>query len=289
MKLGVTFPQLEIGSDPAVIRRYAEAAERAGYDYLLTYDHVLGAETTHRPGWTGYTYKDAFHEPFVLFGYLAAVAPTLELVTGVIILPQRQAALVAKQAAEVDLLTGGKLRLGIGVGWNPVEFEALGEDFSTRGRRVEEQIALMRALWTDPVITFGGNEHRITEAGLNPMPIQRPIPVWIGGMSDAAIERTARIADGWFPLGRAEIRREHVAKLHAALDRAGRSHDEVGIDARISINDVPEDRWLEEQEAWRELGATHLAVNTMGVGLSPEGHIEMIQRFMEMVGSRAEW
>ncbi|HEX9134145.1 MAG TPA: LLM class flavin-dependent oxidoreductase, partial [Ktedonobacteraceae bacterium] len=146
MQLGVTFPQTEIGADPVVIRDYAQTVEGLGYKHLVVFDHVLGADPTNRPGWQGYTYRDMFHEPFVLFGYLAALTQ-LELVPAVIILPQRQTALVAKQAAEVDILTGGKLRLGVGVGWNPVEYEALGMNFNTRGRRIEEQIEVMRLLW----------------------------------------------------------------------------------------------------------------------------------------------
>jgi probable F420-dependent oxidoreductase len=286
MKLGVTFPQLEIGSDPGVLREYAQTAQDVGYDYLLAYDHVLGAETTNRPGWTGYTSKDQFHEPFVLFGYLAGVAPRLAYVPGVIILPQRQTVLVAKQAAEVDVLTGGTFRLGIGVGWNPVEYEALGEDFTTRGRRVEEQMEVMRLLWTTPVLTFEGKYHRITEAGLNPMPVQRPIPIWIGGMSDVAIERTGRLADGWFPLGQLDdAMREKLDRLRGVVEAAGRPLDAVGIDARVDVKAVPEGEWAVEVEKWREAGATHLSVNTMGAGLaSPRDHIETIRRFKEEVG-----
>jgi probable F420-dependent oxidoreductase len=286
MKLGVTFPQLEIGSDPGILREYAQTAQDVGYDYLLAYDHVVGAETTNRPGWTGYTDKDQFHEPFVLFGFLAGVAPKLAYVPGIIILPQRQTVLVAKQAAEVDVLTGGTFRLGIGVGWNPVEYEALGEDFTTRGRRVEEQIAVLRLLWTQPVVTFEGKYHRITAAGLNPLPVQRPIPIWIGGMSETALERTARLADGWFPLGRLDdAMTQKIAFLRAATEAAGRPRDAVGIDARIDIRVIPEADWADEVEKWRAAGATHVSVNTMGAGLaSPRDHIEVIRRFKAAVG-----
>jgi len=286
MQLGVTFPQLEIGSDPGIIREYAQTAQDVGYDYLLAYDHVLGAETTNRPGWKGYTSKDQFHEPFVLFGYLAGVAPRLAYVPGVIILPQRQTVLVAKQAAELDVLTGGTFRLGIGVGWNPVEYEALGADFTTRGRQVEEQMEVLRLLWTQPVVTFEGNYHRITEAGLNPLPVQRPIPIWIGGTADVALERTGRLADGWFPLGRLDdAMREKIERLRGYTEAAGRPRDAVGIDARIDIRTIPEAEWASEVEAWRAAGATHLSVNTMGAGLaSPRDHIETIRRFKAAVG-----
>ncbi|MEA2511795.1 MAG: hypothetical protein QOJ59_1282 [Thermomicrobiales bacterium] len=286
MQLGVTFPQLEIGSDPGILREYAQTAQDVGYDYLLAYDHVLGAETTSRPGWKGYTAKDQFHEPFVLFAYLAGVAPKLAYVPGVIILPQRQTVLVAKQAAELDVLTGGTFRLGVGVGWNPVEYEALGENFGNRGKRVEEQMEVLRLLWTQPVVTFEGRYHRITEAGLNPLPVQRPIPIWIGGMADVALERTGRLADGWFPLGRLDdAMRERIERLRGYTEAAGRPRDAVGIDARVDIRAIPEAEWAEEIERWRATGATHVSVNTMGAGLaSPRDHIATIRRFKEAVG-----
>src|SRR5438270_1113965 len=197
MQIGVTFPQNEIGVDSKAIRDYAQAAEALGYTHLIAYDHVLGADPTGRPGWRGYTDKDMFHEPFVLFGYLAALTQ-LELVTAVLILPQRQTALVAKQATEVDVLTGGKLRLGVGVGWNPVEYEALGMGFHKRGSMIEEQIEGMRLLWSQEIVNYKGQYHTITEAGLNPLPIRRSIPIWVGGRADAALRRAARLADCWF-------------------------------------------------------------------------------------------
>src|SRR5579875_203722 len=203
MQIGVTFPQTEIGADPTAIREYVQAVEEMGYQHLVAFDHVLGAETRNRPGWKGYTYKDMFHEPFVLFGYLAALTK-LELVTAVIILPQRQTALVAKQATEVDVLTGGRLRLGVGVGWNQVEYEALGTNFRTRGRLIEEQIRVLRLLWSQQSVTYRGTFHTITDAGLNPLPVQRPIPIWMGGQADVALRRIARLADGWFPEETAE-------------------------------------------------------------------------------------
>ena len=188
MRLGVVFPQTEIGADPAGVRAYSQAVEGLGFEHLVTYDHVLGADPAGHPGFSGpYTTESLFHEPFVLFGYLAAVAPSLELVTGIVILPQRQTALVAKQAAEVDILTGGRFRLGVGQGWNAVEYEALGKSFADRARRMEEQIELLRRLWQEPVLDFAGRDHTITAAGLNPLPVQRPIPIWIGGSSEAAL------------------------------------------------------------------------------------------------------
>ena len=287
MKLGVVFPQTEIGSDPGAVREYAQAAESMGYNHILAFDHVLGANAESRPGWSGaYRHTDAFHEPFVLFGYLAAVTDSVELVTGVIILPQRQTALVAKQTAAVDVLSRGRLRLGIGVGWNAVEYEALGENFHNRGRRSEEQIDLMRKLWTNDLITYEGRWHKITDAGLNPLPVQRPIPVWFGGAAPQTIRRVATMGDGWFPLFRPDDRgRELIESMREQAAAAGRGPDDIGVESWVSVRDSSEDDWKRTADAWRELGATHLSVNTMNAGLeSPQAHIEAIQRFKEVMG-----
>ena len=287
MKLGAVFPQTEIGSDPGAIREYAQAAESMGYNHILAFDHVLGANAESRPGWSGaYRHTDAFHEPFVLFGYLAAVTSGVELVTGVIILPQRQTALVAKQTAAVDVLSRGRLRLGIGVGWNAVEYEALGENFHNRGRRSEEQIDLLRKLWTNDLITYEGRWHKITDAGLNPLPVQQPIPVWFGGAAPQTIRRVATIGDGWFPLFRPDERgAELIRSMREQAAEAGRGPDDIGVESWVSIRDSSEDDWKRTAEAWRELGATHLSVNTMNAGLdSPQAHIKAIQRFKEVMG-----
>ena len=285
MRIGVIFPQTEFGTDPGAIRAYAEAARDLGYRHVLAYDHVLGADPTNRSGWRGYTHAEQFHEPLVLFGFMAAAAPGLEFATGVIILPQRQTALVAKQAAEVDVLSGGRFRLGVGVGWNPVEYEALNEDFRTRGRRQEEQIAVLRRLWTEPVVTFTGAYHRITAAGLNPLPVQRPIPIWLGGDSDIAMERAGRLADGWLPHGRPnDVLAARIARVHSHAAAVGRMPASVGIEGRLSVNEVPEAEWADEVDRWRRLGVTHLGLNTMGAGLqTPEAHIEAIRRFAEAI------
>ncbi len=200
MQLGAVFPQTEIGADPAAVRDFAQAAEAMGYEHLLVFDHVLGADPSKRESWDRpYSHTDMFHEPFVLFGYLAAFTETIQMTTGILILPQRQTALVAKQAAAVDVLTGGRLRLGVGIGWNDVEYEALGENFANRGRRSEEQIELMRLLWTQDVVDFQGRYHKVTHAGINPLPVQRPIPIWFGGGAPKVVERIGRLGDGWFP------------------------------------------------------------------------------------------
>ena len=284
MNIGAIFPQIEIGSDPVAVRDYAQAAESLGYSHLLVYDHVLGAGTSQRPNWRGpYTSAHMFHEPFVLFGYLAGLTTRIELVTGVIILPQRQTALVAKQAAEVDVLSGGRLRLGVGVGWNPVEYGALKEDFSNRGKRIEEQIALLRALWSETAVTFKGEWHEVRDAGINPVPVRRSIPIWIGGGADVVLRRIARIGDGWFPQMKPEDAREPIEKLRAYTQEAGRDPQAVGIEARISLREGGPDAWRKQLEAWRALGATHVGVNTMGMGLpNAQAHIEAITRFRKV-------
>lgn len=286
MKLGVVFPQTEIGHDPAIIKDYVQTAEGLGYAYLLTYDHVLGANPDRPGGWQGpYTYRDSFHEPLVLYGYLAGLTQTIEFVSGILILPQRQTVLVAKQAAQVDLLSGGRLRLGVGIGWNPVEYEALGQDFHTRGKRIEEQVTLLRELWTKPLVTFEGANHVISAAGLNPLPVQRPIPIWFGGMADAVLRRTARLGDGWFPNRplNDEIKTK-LADLRRYLEEGGRNPDDFGIDARLNMGDYPETELAHQVEQWRGLGTTHLAVNTMRANLaSPQAHIEAIRKFKAIV------
>lgn len=284
MQTGAILPQTEIGADPADIRRYAESVERMGYKHILVYDHVLGADPAHRPGWNRYTHRDMFHEVFVLFGYLAAFT-SLELVTGVLVLPQRQTALVAKQAAEVDVLSGGRLRLGVGVGWNDVEYEALGESFRNRGRRLEEQVRLLRELWTHEVLDFQGEYHRVTAAGINPLPVQRPIPVWMGGRADAVLQRIGRMGDGWFPqMPPSDTARDMVERLRQYASEAGREPSSIGIEARINISRGGPDLWRSETEGWRELGATHIGVNTMGAGFDGvEQHLDALQHYLDAV------
>lgn len=287
MRFGVVFPQIEFGNDVQAIRDYVQTAEGLGYDYLLVYDHVLGAHPERTPKLTGpYTWEHPFHEPMVFFGFLAAVTTRLGLVTGILILPQRQTALVAKQAAEVDVLSGGRLRLGIGIGWNYVEYEALGEDFKTRGRRSEEQIAVLRKLWTEPLVTHRSAHHVIDNAGLNPLPVQRPIPIWFGGAADAVLERAARIGDGWMPAGRPpdDRMKAHLGQLDGHLAAAGRDRKQFGIDPWISIAGLGRDEVRRRVEAWRALGATHLAVDTMRAGFAtPRAHIEAIRSFREVL------
>jgi probable F420-dependent oxidoreductase len=288
MRIGAVFPQLEIGEDPKVIRGWAETVEQAGYRHALAYDHVLGASPRNRPGWQGYTDESLFHEVFVLFGYFAAITTSLELVTGVLVLPQRQTALVAKQATEVDVLSGGRLRLGVGIGWNYVEYQALGVPFEKRGARLTEQVEVLRKLWAEPVMTYRGQFHDIEDAGLNPLPVRRSIPVWFGGTAEAVLRRTGRIGDGWMPqVAPDDDARGQVERLRAYAAEAGRDPAEVGIEARLSLGAVPEKEWADFAAGWQELGATHLCVNTMGMGLkSPSEHAAVLRDVLPIVERR---
>ena len=285
MKIGVVFPQTEIGQDPAAIRDYAQAVESMGYTHMLAFDSVVGANPDRPGGWDSpYTYQHAFHEPFALFAFCAAVTRRIELVTGVLILPQRQTTLVAKQAAEVDVLSGGRLRLGIGVGWNPVEFEALGENIHTRGKRIEEQLEVMRLFWTRELVTYEGRWHRVPDAGIKPLPVQQPIPVWMGGESEVVLRRAARLADGWITLQTFRpgvAAQQTVDRLHGLVREAGRDPAAFGIEGRVALAQVPPQERAKEMAAWRAMrGITHLCVNTMGLGLpSPEEHVRTLERF----------
>jgi probable F420-dependent oxidoreductase len=287
MHIGVTLPQTEIGGAVADLRTYAEGVEQLGYDHLVAYEHVVGADPAVYTDWSGpYDIDSTFHEPFVLLGYLAGITK-LELAPAVIILPQRQTALVAKQAAEVDLLTEGRFRLGIGLGWNQVEYEALGQDFSTRGRRMDEQVALLRRYWTERSITFEGEFDRVTGAGIAPLPLQRPIPLWFGGGSKPAFRRMGRLADGWLPMMTPgpELD-EAMATIAASAEAAGRDPQTIGMEGRITWGGDLDQVKL-EAEQWRALGATHVSINTMGSGLGPvAAHLEVLAKVAQALALR---
>lgn len=278
MRIGVVFPQTEIGADPGAVRGYAERVEELGFSHVLAYDHVLGADPEVHPGWSGpYNLESTFHEPFVLFGFLAGFT-SLELVTGIIILPQRQTALVAKQAAAVDVLSAGRLRLGIGLGWNAVEYEALGMPFSDRGKRVDEQVELLRRLWTEPSVTFHGSYEHVTGAGLAPLPVQRPIPVWFGAQSPPAYRRAGRLGDGWLPQVPPGPKLDEARAIvdQAARD-AGRDPSALGMEGRVSWGDKTVAKLAEQVGRWRAAGASHVSVNTMGSGLDTvDDHLRVL-------------
>jgi probable F420-dependent oxidoreductase len=280
MQIGVIFPQTEFGHDSLAVRDYAQTAEALGYTHILAYDHVLGANPDRPGGWRGpYTYQNPFLEPFVLFTYMAAHTARIGFIPGVLILPQRETALVAKQAATLDVLSGGRLRLGVGIGWNETEYIALNQDFHVRGRRIEEQITVLRRLWTEPLVTFRARWHDLPDVGLNPLPLQRPIPIWMGGHAEPVLQRAARMADGWLPNYRTPAdAAPHLAQLDRYLAEAGRSRADFGIEARMHYRGPDPDGWRAGLERWRSAGATHFTVNTMGAGLqTPADHIAAIE------------
>ena len=285
MQIGVVYPQIELGGDPEAVRRIGRATEELGFDHLLAYDHVLGAVHEDRvPALVGpYTERDPFHDPLVMFAHLAAMTVRIGFVTGVLIVPQRQTALVARQAADVDLLSGGRLRLGVGIGWNYVEYEALGQDFRTRGAREEEQIALLRRLWAEPVVEFTGRFDGVDRASINPKPT-RPIPIWLGGYGDAAYQRAARVGDGFIFGGRTENVVGAWDRIRDRVAAAGRPVERFGGEYVVMSRKGPE-AVAAKITAWRDAGGTHAAVLTMGLGIdSTDGHIEYLAAVVDVLG-----
>jgi probable F420-dependent oxidoreductase len=286
MQIGAVIPHHEIGSDPGAIRAFAQGAEALGITHLLIYDHVVGARRDRPGGFEGpYDSDVAFHEPFVLFGFLAACTHTIDLVTAVLILPQRQAVLAAKQAAEVAILSGNRFELGVGVGWNTVEYDALNEDFHTRGRRQGEQVELMKRLWSEDAFTFEGEFHRFELASILPRPSE-PIPVLFGGSAPAALERCARLGDGWIPLGSPnEKSAERIAELKRVRDDAGLAWDGFTIQAQAQYAGGDPERWRAHADKWRDLGATRLAIATHNAGPTDvDGHLARIAEYQAAVG-----
>jgi probable F420-dependent oxidoreductase len=293
MKLGVALPLTDVGGDPTTVRDFAQAAEGLGYDYLAGTDHVLGVNAASRPDWGNRnTSADFFHDPFVLFGFLSACTSRIEFSTEVLILAQRQTVLVAKQTACLDILSGGRFRLGIGIGWNPVEFIGLNEDFGNRGRRSEEQVQVMQALWAERHVSFKGRWHTVDDAGINPLPLTRRVPLWYGGHNEATLQRIAKWGDGWIMLAhpQGDAARAEIAKLHAYVEAAGRKKEAVGLSVWVSaVGD--EASWRKEIEAWKEAGVTHVTLNnTFGryyhrriPGRSMSDHMTAIKRYQQAV------
>ena len=286
MQIGVSFPQSYIGSDPAVIRDFAKTAEDLGFTHITLFDHVLGAAALQGSDVAHlYTNERMFHEVLTTISFFAGVTSRIAFATAVLVLPQRQTVLVAKQAAQIDVLSGGRFRLGVGLGWNEVEFEALGENIRNRGRRIEEQIEVLRRLWTEDLVSFEGRWHKVTDAGLNPVPVQRPIPIWIGALaSERALRRVGRLADGWFVDARVgpddKFRQLHELVRAGALE-AGREPDSLGIEATIFAHTGGPDEWHGLVAEWQALGATHITFRTSESGLTyPDGHLDAMRRFM---------
>lgn len=291
MRIGAVFPQTEIGTDPAVIRDYAQTVEGLGFDHLTAIDHVLGAGTPSGPPMARFYTRDRmFHEPLMLFSHLAAVTRRLEFTTAILILSQRQTALVAKQAAQLDVLSGGRVRLGIGLGWNRVEFEALNESFGDRGRRVEEQVEVLRRLWSEDLVTFEGRWHRLSDVGLNPPPLQRPIPVWFGAFEEVAIRRAARLGDGWLVNPRTppgDEGRAAIEQFRGFVREAGRDPEAVGVEVTVHAHGGGPQAWAEEARAWEAAGATHAVLRTIDCGYaSVDEHLQALRNFREALAGR---
>ncbi|RYE00289.1 MAG: LLM class F420-dependent oxidoreductase [Sphingomonadales bacterium] len=282
MKIGAIYPQIELKGDPEAVRRIGLAVEEMGFDHLLVYDHVVGAVHEGRePRLTGpYNEKDPFHDPFVMFAYLAGITKKIELVTGILILPQRQTVLVARQAADLDLLSNERFRMGIGIGWNPVEYEVLGQDFSTRGKRSEEQIELLRTLWREPVTSFDGSFDKVDRAALNPRP-KRQIPIWIGGFADVALKRAAKIGDGFMFADGAGDAFAQIATLKGFLKEEGRSIDGFGLQNNM-LKAKGADQVVETALRWRDVGGTHIGINTMSMGLTTiDQHVDYLKTCLD--------
>jgi len=286
IKFGLVFPQTEFGNDPVAIKDYAQTAEQLGFNHILAYDHVLGANPDRPEGWSGiYSSEHPFHEVFVLFTFMAAATSKIEFTTGILVLPQRQTPLVAKQAAELDILSGGRLRLGVGLGWNEIEYQGMGADFHNRGQRVEEQVEVLKALWTQPLVTCQGRWHTLPDVGLNPLPTQRPIPIWFGGHHDNVLRRVATLGDGWLPnYHRAEDAKPSLEKLAAYIEEAGRDRSEIGVESRLYHRDGDPSKWRATIESWEAVGVTHITFNTMDCGFeNPAAHMEAIRKFAQVI------
>ena len=299
MKLGLVYPQTEFGADLGLVREFAERAEDLGYAQIVVYEHVLGADPAVHELSGPYTWETEFHEPFVLFGYLAAITSAVELVTGILVLPQRPTALVAKQAATLDFVSGGRLILGVGVGWNQVEYASLGQDFHRRGARMAEQIPLLRQLWSEPLLNFEGEFDRIPAAGIAPRPA-RSIPIWMGGWADAVLERTGRLADGWLAAPGSPKRwqdedrirtpddlRRRLAIVHQAARRAGRDPSSIDVSMLVGLigfdgfETFDPGAWAERAHAWAQAGATGVVLSTLDLGFTPAEHLDAIARFAD--------
>lgn len=293
MKYGVFFGHPDIGNNPADIKEFAQSVDQAGFDRIYAAEHVVGGHPDRAGTEKVHTNVVPYHEPFALFGFMAAVTTRIEMMTAILILPQRQTALVAKQAAEVDLLSGGRMALGVGIGRNWMEYEALNENFKNRGRRLEEQVEVLRRLWTEEYVTFEGEFHHLDRIGLNPNCVRKPIPIWMGSFRGAVVEkvlqRTARMADGWLPQFPPDDEfREVIGRFWRYVDEAGRDRSTIGIDCPVNVRkDDDPDRWMREVDAFRELGATYIRVHTTGGGFSsPREHLDAALRFKQHVDAR---
>ena len=296
MQIGVNYPQAEIETDAGAIKEFAQGVQAMGFTHVNTAEHVVGANPASRPGQNlPFSLESSFHEPFGLFSFMAAVTNSLGFVNGILVLPQRQTVLVAKQAACLDVFCGGRYRLGIGIGWNEDEYEALGAPYGGRGNRIEEQVEVLRALWTDEAVSFKGTYHTITDMGINPRPIQRPIPIWFGGgtdrptfgktASETVMRRIARLGDGWIPQLMANDRGlELLAKMRGLVAEYGRDPSTFGVEGRVDVSRANEELWAPQVEVWKTANISHLYVNTSRDGLvGVDQHLVRLEEFCTAV------
>jgi len=290
MKIGAVFPQTEIESDPLILKDFAQSVEELGFNHLIAYDHVVGKNTTNIPDWKmPYSHKSSFQEPLMLFSYLAGVTTQLAFMTGVIILPQRQTALFAKQAANLDIYCAGRLRLGIGLGWNKVEYDALNADFTNRGIRMDEQIDFLRRCWTEETFVYDMDFHSMDDAGICPLPIQKPIPLWIGGTSRAAMKRAAKMGDGWLPYAQpGESAEETMQVFNALVESAGREPGSVAVENIIFMGDAfgdpvrPVETAISEARLWKAAGASYISFDTMRCHFKDlNEHVRVLEKFIK--------
>jgi probable F420-dependent oxidoreductase len=293
-RVGAVFPQLEIEPEASAIRDFARGVEEMGYSHLIAYDHVVGADVSDRPEWNmPYTHESAFHEPMALFAYLAGCTSSLILSTGVVVLPQRQTVLFGKQAANIDVFSNGRLRIGVGVGWNTIEYEALDVEFANRGVRLDDQIRFLRRLWTEPSFSEHGSYHHISAAGINPLPVQRPIPIWVGGPSPVSMRRAARFGDGWLPPFGADLAEEKINAFREAVIAEGRDPEDVGFESVTFLGTTAggpvrgASEAAREAEIWRQTGASGIAFDSMAMGLDgASAHLELFGEIASLLGLR---
>ena len=285
MKIGVVLPHHEIGSDPGAIKAFAQGAEALGADNLLIYDHVLGVDPDRPGGFRGPYDKDVqFHEPLTTFAFMAGVTSSIRFITTVLILPQRQTALVAKQVAELAILSENRFSLGIGTGWNVAEYEALNEDFTSRGKRQGEQVELMRLLWGSDSLDYQGEYHTIPYASINPRPSES-IPILFGGGAPALLRRCARLGDGWIPLMGPNVAAANaIETLKQLREEQGLTWDGFKIQAQAQFSGGDPERWFTHANKWQELGATHIAVATHNAGETDvDGFLKRVETYMSAV------